>query len=118
MTFYNEVGCSDPMCPRFNVVEPCPAIPKELICTATDVTRISLRNLNLNGTISNIIGQLSALTYFRISEAPTLSGTIPSEVGLCTEIGELNFKENNLDGVIPNVSVCFIWNYLKRMELS
>ena len=62
---------------------------------------ISLYNDNLQGTIPDELGQLTALTYLR-SDSNRLTGTIPSQVGQLTALTYLTFADNQLNGAIPS----------------
>jgi Leucine-rich repeat (LRR) protein len=65
------------------------------------VTILYLNNIDMGGTLSPYIGQLTALTRFEIQNAPKLNGSIPSELWNCTKIGRLQIKFTGLTGGIP-----------------
>ena len=53
------------------------------------------------GTISTNIGRLSTLEYGYFSENPGLVGTIPTEVGLLTNLKKIHFHDTHLTGTMP-----------------
>ncbi|XP_074337532.1 uncharacterized protein LOC141674724 isoform X2 [Apium graveolens] len=64
------------------------------------VTKLHLGDSHLKGSISNSIGNLTALTlvdlYYNF-----LEGTIPKSIGALTSLTYLDLSNNNLHGVIP-----------------
>ncbi len=67
------------------------------------VTTLQLIDQNLTGSIPPEIGQLTGLTYLRISDNPNLTGSIPPEIGQLTELTTLEISGNpNLVGEIPS----------------
>ncbi|MEK6476265.1 FG-GAP-like repeat-containing protein [Catalinimonas sp. 4WD22] len=64
------------------------------------VSRLSLHNNNLSGTIPSEIGELNSLSYLYMSEN-RLEGEIPVKLAQLTNLGELNLSYNNLEGLIP-----------------
>ena len=42
-----------------------------------------------SGTISTLIGNLTKLSQLALSDNPLLTGTLPSELGLCTNLGKI-----------------------------
>jgi hypothetical protein len=72
--------------------------------TGGRVTQLGLNQINFGGnggTLSPMIGQLTALTRFEIQDAPNLTGSIPAELWNCTDIGRLQLKFTGLTGGIP-----------------
>ena len=42
-----------------------------------------------SGTISTFIGNLTKLSQLALSDNPLLTGTLPSELGFCTNLGKI-----------------------------
>ena len=57
--------------------------------------------VQLTGTISPRIGQLSNMYRLYMSNCQGLSGTIPSEIGLLTSLKELDLRSTGVAGPIP-----------------
>lgn len=55
----------------------------------------------LNGTIPTILGLLTELTFLHLIDNKNLSGTIPTELGLLTKLTNLRLHQNRLTGVRP-----------------
>ncbi len=75
-----------------------------VIVTEGRVTELYLNQINfggIGGELSPSIGNLTELTRFEIQDAPTLRGSIPSELWNCTKIGRLQMKYTGLTGGIP-----------------
>ncbi|TVU36605.1 hypothetical protein EJB05_18544, partial [Eragrostis curvula] len=88
-------------------------------CSNGRVTELKLPSMNLQGTLSNAIGQLSALTYLDLSNNPNLggpltpnignleqlttlfTGNIPQEIGNLRQVTFLALNSNKLTGEIP-----------------
>eukprot|EP00980_Cylindrotheca_fusiformis_P003871 scaffold858_cov123-Cylindrotheca_fusiformis.AAC.47 len=66
-----------------------------------EMTRLELWQDNLSGSIPSELGILTQLTYLSLRDN-NLGGTIPSELGLLTNLVYLNFHVNSLSGIIPN----------------
>jgi hypothetical protein len=63
--------------------------------------RLDLWETNLVGTISTKIGQLAeSLSVLRLQNN-SLTGTLPSQMGLLTLLGTLYLQQNDLEGSIP-----------------
>lgn len=63
--------------------------------------RLDLWETNLVGTISPKIGQLAeSLSVLRLQNN-SLTGTLPSQMGLLTHLGTLYLQQNDLEGSIP-----------------
>lgn len=56
----------------------------------------------LTGTIPTEIGLLTDLQEVSINYAPQIEGTLPTEVGLLTNLSKLSFWHSNLTGAIPS----------------
>lgn len=71
-----------------------------VVCTAANVTSLSLPDNNLTGTLPTELGNLTSLTTLDLSEN-SISGTIPPQIGRLASLTSLNLSSNQLDGVIP-----------------
>ena len=67
------------------------------------ITKITLYNISLNGTISPIIGDLNKLKLLELYNGNGLSGLIPVEIGKLNNLTRLNFAGNKLTGEIPSI---------------
>jgi cysteine-rich repeat protein len=65
------------------------------------VTRLSLREVWLSGTLPTKLGDLSQLEYFNVQFNGYLSGPIPAELGQLSNLKQLNLSICNLSGPIP-----------------
>lgn len=68
-------------------------------------TSLDLDLNDLSGTIPAELGLLSNLSQLDLSKAGSavsLSSTIPSEIGLLVNLGSLSFRGNDLNGTIPS----------------
>lgn len=75
-------------------------IPDELYSLAK-LTKLSLLgNDGINGTISPLIGQLTALGFLELG-ITGLGGPIPEEMFLLTGLREMLFEEASFSGTIP-----------------
>jgi len=70
-------------------------------CNSGEVTKISLRNNNLSGSISTQIGQLNNLEFIRL-DGNSISGTIPTQIGQLIKLTKLRMEDNALTGTIPS----------------
>nr|CAB3474616.1 unnamed protein product [Digitaria exilis] len=61
-----------------------------------------LSSINLQGTLSNSIGQLSELVYLDLSSNSGLSGLLPTSIGNLKQLTTLLFDNNQLSGPIPD----------------
>ncbi|GJN17361.1 hypothetical protein PR202_gb04420 [Eleusine coracana subsp. coracana] len=108
-------------------------------CSNGRVTEVRLAGLNLQGTLSNAIDQLSALTYLDLSNNPDLggpltpnignlkelttlfSGNIPQEIGNLAKLTFLALNSNEFTGEIPptlGLLSNLIWLDLSDNQLS
>ena len=69
--------------------------------TPSRVTKLSLDNTGLSGTIPGELGDLTSLTELWL-RSNDLSGTIPSELGDLTSLQVLDLRFNDLSGTIPS----------------
>ncbi|MBN1413534.1 MAG: T9SS type A sorting domain-containing protein [Bacteroidales bacterium] len=65
------------------------------------VKELFLNQIDMGGTLSPSIGQLTEITRFEIQNAPKLSGSIPAELWNCTKITRLQIKFTGMTGGIP-----------------
>ena len=61
---------------------------------------ISFTGSNLGGTIPSTIGLLTNLEYVRIGGSQ-VRGTIPTELGSCPKLHKLSFEVSQLSGTLP-----------------
>jgi len=89
-------------------------IYKGIICTARGtIMLIDLEHIGIQGTIPSEIGLLSDLRILRLGNN-AIHGTIPTEISQLNHLRELSLHDNFLSGTIPPVSP----SALKRLELS
>ena len=69
-------------------------------CSSASVTRLSLANNSLTGTIPSELGNLADLSYLYLG-ANSLNGNIPKELGNLTNLSYLHIGNNSLSGSIP-----------------
>ena len=69
--------------------------------TPSKIVYISLDYNNLSGTIPGEVGLLTELRGFEVGRN-NLSGTIPSEIGFLSELEVLTMHDNSLGGAIPS----------------
>ena len=74
-----------------------------VICdkTAQRVIGVNLENNHLSGRLPPDLALLSNLKIFKLTQN-NLTGTIPKSFGKLTQLKELNLKNNNLSGSIPS----------------
>jgi Leucine-rich repeat (LRR) protein len=77
------------------------SLAKRLPCYSQNKTWLDLYDNSLTGMIPSQLGLLTKLTYLSLSWN-SLTGTIPSEVGLLTKLTYLNLSFNSLTGTIPS----------------
>jgi Leucine-rich repeat (LRR) protein len=65
------------------------------------VAELGLSNNRLSGTIPTSIGMLTNLNVLNLAENH-LNGTIPTEIGLLTEVQVLGLFSNQLTGTVPS----------------
>ncbi|KAJ3279892.1 hypothetical protein HDU79_000216 [Rhizoclosmatium sp. JEL0117] len=71
------------------------------LCSLTNLTRLILKNNNLNGSITSEIGSLSSLQVLDLCEN-SLIGEIPHSIGKLNRLQILNLHSNQLSGPIPS----------------
>ena len=69
-------------------------------CESASVTRLSIANNSLTGTIPSELGNLADLSYLYLG-ANSLNGNIPKELGNLTNLSYLHIGNNSLSGSIP-----------------
>ncbi len=74
-------------------------IPDE-IYNLTNLKRLSIRDSDVEGTISPLIGNLTQLEELDFAQNE-LEGSIPSEIGNLTKLKEFFANQNDLTGTIP-----------------
>ncbi|MEN8218677.1 MAG: leucine-rich repeat domain-containing protein [Pseudomonadota bacterium] len=70
-------------------------------CSGGHVSRLSLRDNQLTGSIPSELGNLSNLSDLHLSDNE-LTGSIPSELGNLSNLSDLNLSDNELTGSIPS----------------
>ena len=71
-------------------------------CGDGAITRLELRENNLQGTLPTELGLLPSLKLLRIEGNPLLSGTIPSQLGALRGLSTLSLGNNTqLSGTLP-----------------
>ncbi|KAI9328205.1 hypothetical protein DFJ73DRAFT_862150 [Zopfochytrium polystomum] len=71
-------------------------------CTDGRVTDIVLSNLNIRGSLSQGLFQLTALRTLNL-ELNSITGTVPADIGKLTELRYLTLFTNQLSGKLPDV---------------
>ncbi|TVU19952.1 hypothetical protein EJB05_36135, partial [Eragrostis curvula] len=80
--------------------DPCGARWDGVMCNNARVTSLRLSSINLQGTLSNSIGQLTQLVYLSLN-SNKFTGNIPSSLGLLSNLYWLDVADNQLSGPIP-----------------
>ena len=65
------------------------------------ITRIDLSGFGLKGSLPEIIGDFSLLTYLNLSSNPTLTGSLPSEIGTLSNLTTFLAETTGLEGSLP-----------------
>jgi len=73
----------------------------ETIVYFTELTFLNLGNNKLNSSLPAAITKLSNLTNLNLQRNPSLSGSIPSDIGALTKLRKFNATGCNLTGSIP-----------------
>ncbi|GJM92765.1 hypothetical protein PR202_ga09261 [Eleusine coracana subsp. coracana] len=81
-------------------------------CSNGRVTAVKLPGMDLQGTLSNAIDQLSALTYLYFQNNK-FTGPIPESLGLVRTLQSIRLDQNKFTGPVPNN----IGNLYDLMEL-
>mmetsp|Transcript_36367 Transcript_36367/g.69792 ORF Transcript_36367/g.69792 Transcript_36367/m.69792 type:complete len:164 (+) Transcript_36367:97-588(+) len=71
------------------------------ITTPASCTRMSMRNISLAGSLPSELGTLSSLGDLGLW-SNNLTGSIPSELGALTRLGNLHLSSNQLTGSLPS----------------
>uniref|UniRef100_A0ACD5ZY83 Uncharacterized protein n=1 Tax=Avena sativa TaxID=4498 RepID=A0ACD5ZY83_AVESA len=71
-----------------------------VVCNGTDVTEVSLQQMNLSGTISPAFANLTAVVRLNLS-GNHLAGAIPDALATMPRLALLDVTNNNLRGQIP-----------------
>lgn len=72
-----------------------------IFCSNGRVTEVRLPSMNLQGTLSNAIGQLSALTYLDLSNNLNLGGPLTPKIGNLKQLTTLILLGCSFSGNIP-----------------
>ncbi|CAK9215896.1 unnamed protein product [Sphagnum troendelagicum] len=84
------------------------------LCMNT-VLSLQLVGTNLNGTLSQSIGNLTHLRILNIAGNPNLTGSLPQEIGNLTGLVILELNDNNFTMPLPDLSNL---NNLQTLDLS
>lgn len=85
-----------------------------ITCYSLSVTRISLVNMSLSGTLSPSISSLQNLESIEL-QTNSITGTIPLALANCTKLQHLNLSSNGFIGKIPDFSPL---RKLRALDLS
>jgi hypothetical protein len=111
--FYRAVNCkNETTCPRLGSDRICPELAEgeysaRLDCDNGYVTTIGIYENEIlgNGSLSNIGPMLKVLTRLQVlyvmDHGENVSGTIPTEIGLLTDLENLNVGYNGIHGTLP-----------------
>eukprot|EP00897_Mesotaenium_endlicherianum_P004820 jgi/Mesen1/4366/ME000221S03492 len=77
---------------------------KALIGEITELEVLSLRNNRIHGSIPSSVGQLAKLQSLDLSNN-SFSGSVPASLADIATLTYLNLTHNNLSGAIPNALV-------------
>ncbi|KAH8955710.1 hypothetical protein BDL97_07G001800 [Sphagnum fallax] len=83
-------------------------------CPTYKVIGLELIGLELQGQLSQAIGNLTNLQFLTISGNPGLSGNLPNEISNLNNLLKLDLHGNNFTGPIPN----FQMDFLQHLDLS
>ena len=102
IAFYNVTGGPN-WTNRANWLSNAPLNAWHGVTTDADgmVTRLELNGNNLQGPLSDGLGQLGTLTVLNLGDN-NLSGSIPDEIGRLTLLETLNLEGNRLTGTVPS----------------
>ncbi|TVU19944.1 hypothetical protein EJB05_36127 [Eragrostis curvula] len=81
--------------------DPCGARWDGIMCNNARVTSLRLSSVNLQGTLSNNIGQLSQLVYLDLSFNIGLGGPMPASIGNLAKLTTLILAGCSFTGDIP-----------------
>nr|CAD1829181.1 unnamed protein product [Ananas comosus var. bracteatus] len=78
-------------------------IPMKLFSSDMQLIHLLLDSNNLSGSIPSTLGLVTNLTVVRLDKN-SLTGPVPSNLNNLMNIGELNLANNNLSGPLPNLT--------------
>eukprot|EP00533_Pseudo-nitzschia_delicatissima_P011349 CAMPEP_0197284030 /NCGR_PEP_ID=MMETSP1432-20130617/25232_1 /TAXON_ID=44447 /ORGANISM="Pseudo-nitzschia delicatissima, Strain UNC1205" /LENGTH=480 /DNA_ID=CAMNT_0042751029 /DNA_START=30 /DNA_END=1472 /DNA_ORIENTATION=+ len=81
-----------------------------------DLINLDLEREELSGTIPNEIGLLTNLALYDVTNNPKLAGTVPTDIGDLTSLTTLKLEKNSLSGSIP--SEIGLLTLLTRLHLT
>ncbi|KAK3135247.1 hypothetical protein QOZ80_5BG0416590 [Eleusine coracana subsp. coracana] len=81
--------------------DPCGAQWDGVMCNGGRVTSLRLSTVNLQGTLSDSVGQLSQLVYLDLSYNIGLSGPVPASIGNLAQLTTLILAGCSFNGQIP-----------------
>ncbi|KAK3162281.1 hypothetical protein QOZ80_1BG0087710 [Eleusine coracana subsp. coracana] len=81
--------------------DPCGAQWDGVMCNNGRITSLRLSSINLQGTLSNSIGQLSELVYLDLSSNSGLTGPLPTSIGNLKQLTTLILAACSFTGGIP-----------------
>jgi hypothetical protein len=101
-SFVTALGCNLPECRAVLTSNVCPL--QYITCAADgSVTRISLFNVGLTGSLTSSLGQLTSLTALSIARNSALKSTFVSEIGRLTKLVSLELNDQpGLVGSVPS----------------
>ncbi|CAK9879181.1 unnamed protein product [Sphagnum jensenii] len=83
-------------------------------CPTYKVIGLELIGLDLQGQLSQAIGNLTNLQFLTISDNPRLSGNLPNEISNLNNLLKVDLHGNNFTECIPN----FQMEFLQHLDLS
>ncbi|CAN6350640.1 unnamed protein product [Urochloa humidicola] len=84
-----------------SVSDPCDGGWDGVMCSNGRVTSLRLSSVNIQGTLSNSIGQLSQLMYLDVSFNIGLGGPMPASIGSLSQLSILILAGCSFTGSIP-----------------
>jgi len=68
---------------------------------STQLTTLLAGKTGIGGSIPTTVGRFSALRKFNLDQNHQVTGTMPSEIGLASNLIQVTFRSNQLWGTIP-----------------
>jgi Leucine-rich repeat (LRR) protein len=90
----------------------CSSTPSVCRTQDCEIVALTLTSYDLAGSLpANFFSMVSSLTSLQISSSQNLTGSIPSDIGLLSQLSQISLDSNELTGSIPS-EICLL-NKLK-----